>query len=176
MKEHENGVTYLMKHKQTDEVKAHHSQLSPFHMPPDYILNHPYYQQALSRKHGSTSLGGDELAAAGDSAESVVESESLSDSESSIGGFSFEGFHLRDDFPAMALDESAVASSTTVTELWFPPIDKLCVPLWDERRLLHLAALSDHPVMGESMEVGPEIPHFPAMLQSSLDKQTVLDF
>ena len=96
---------------------------------------------------------------------SVVESESLSDLESSIGGFSFEGFHLRDDFPAMELDELAVACSTTVMELWFPPIDELCVPLWDESRLLHLAALSDHPVMGESMEVCPEIPHFPVELE-----------
>ena len=47
----QNGITYVIAHKITGkEVKAYHSQLRPYHLPPDYILRHPYYENLLNLK------------------------------------------------------------------------------------------------------------------------------
>lgn len=60
-----NGVTYVLKHTVTGrEVKAHHTQLRIYHLPPAYIKNHPYYIQMKSTKeklpNGDCSVDDDE--------------------------------------------------------------------------------------------------------------------
>ena len=50
-----NGVTYMLKHNTTENiVKAHHSQLRRYCVPPAYIVRHPYWitlQQSDDKKH-----------------------------------------------------------------------------------------------------------------------------
>ena len=55
VKINKNGVTYVLKHRTTaNEVRAHHSQLRPYHVPPAYIRDHPYFRE-LNTCTGGTS-------------------------------------------------------------------------------------------------------------------------
>ena len=61
IKVNKNGVTYVLKHKTTaHEVRAHHSQLRPYHLPPAYIRNHPYFQELKAKPEDAFNSGEDD--------------------------------------------------------------------------------------------------------------------
>lgn len=44
----ENRITYIMTREGSQrELKSHHGQLRPFHEPPSYLRQHPYYRQLI---------------------------------------------------------------------------------------------------------------------------------
>ena len=139
-----NGITYVIKHEHTNkEVKAHHSQLKAYHLPPDYIRNHPYYESLrlgeLPLQYENDVPSDTEPSSSDDSFESY-EACPLEFSTSSVCSdvdFSFRGFTTSDQpWKSTEIPVETGCHDSCAVDLIPMDEDSSCVPLWDERRLL----------------------------------------
>ena len=132
-----NGITYIIKHCDSgQEVRAHHSQLKSYRLPPLYIANHPYYLSLKKLVETDSNLS--QTSASGCDSEFYFSPEFSDDSES-VGSDSLPLLGSEHQSPARSFDRvSPVDFFGFEGREYLQNLVHLSgvVPLWDEKRLL----------------------------------------